>query len=40
MPIVLNPEKWQNFCMPEDKKKKERKEIEPIFSETLFHTKS
>ena len=25
MPIALHPEKWWNFCMPEDEKKKKKK---------------
>ena len=29
MPVACHPNRWWNFCLPED----ETKEIEPIFSE-------
>ena len=29
MPVVRHPNRWWNFCVPEDKEK----DIEPIFAE-------
>ena len=36
MSIACFPKRWCNFCMSED----EKKEIEPIFTETFCHTKT
>ena len=36
MPIAWHPERWWNFCMSGDEKKKKKKEIEPIFIESCF----
>ena len=29
MPVAWHPDRWWNFCMPED----EKKEIQPLFTE-------
>ena len=36
IPIAWHPKRWWNFSMSKD----EEKEIEPIFTETFYHTKT